>query len=179
MLKGKKVELRAIEKSDAPAYYKIRNDHEAQAFMSPLGRLPMSMAAIEKRIEEEEAANAKGKSRNFAVTLKGKFIGVCGYADYHAQNGTCLIFIMLGPAHCGKGLGTDALSVLLDLLFIELNMRKVQLGVFAENKRAITCYKKLGFVEEGLFKEQFYRDGKYHDDLEMALFKKDYQRHLK
>jgi RimJ/RimL family protein N-acetyltransferase len=173
MFKGKKVELRSAEKSDAAAYYKIWNDCRTREFLSPAGMFPQSMAEAEKLLENIASPQRKDIACTFAITFKGKFIGLCGYDNRNTRAGTCSVSIMIAPAVWGKGLGTDAFFVLLKFLFGELNVRKVQLSVFAEHKRAVACYKKLGFREEGLFKEQFYRDGGYHDELHMALFARD------
>ena len=74
----------------------------------------------------------------------------------------------------GKGYGSDALKVLIRFIFEEVNIYKIKLNVFSFNKRAISCYKKLGFKEEGILKDELYRNGKYFDIIPMALFKEDF-----
>jgi RimJ/RimL family protein N-acetyltransferase len=51
----------------------------------------------------------------------------------------------------------------------------VYLRVFSFNERAIRLYQKLGFYEEGNLKEQFYRDGAWHDVISMGLLKRNYK----
>ncbi|MGG7142515.1 GNAT family N-acetyltransferase [Clostridium nigeriense] len=53
-------------------------------------------------------------------------------------------------------------------------MNKIKLMVFSFNKRAISSYKKLGFREEALLKNEIYRNGKYYDEIPMAIFKDDW-----
>ena len=48
--------------------------------------------------------------------------------------------------------------------------RRVVLGVFPENVRAMAFYERHGFVREGLRRRQFVRAGEYHDEVLMARF---------
>ena len=79
----------------------------------------------------------------------------------------------------GKGYGYDALKTLIDFIFNECNMEKVKLSVYEFNTRAVACYKKLGFKEEGRLKKELYREGKYGDVILMAVFKEEYFSHTK
>ena len=42
-------------------------------------------------------------------------------------------------------------------------MHKVYLGVMWFNERAMKTYEKCGFVKEGISRDDFYKNGKYHD----------------
>lgn len=53
----------------------------------------------------------------------------------------------------GKGMGKAALQQVLQAAFMELNAHRVWLDVMADNLRAYTLYRKLGFVEEGKLRE--------------------------
>lgn len=74
-----------------------------------------------------------------------------------------------------RGYGSDALKVLNKFIFEEVNMNKIKLSAFSFNHRAIACYKKVGFQEEGRLKKEIYRNGKYHDEIVMAIFKEDFK----
>ncbi len=50
------------------------------------------------------------------------------------------------------------------------NWHRVRLTVVAENYRAVRSYEKVGFVREGLSRENYFgEDGKYHDEVQMGL----------
>lgn len=173
MYKGQKVILKAYEKSDIEMAHKLFNNFEMQRFLSPSAIFPISFE------EEAEFVASCGKNKDktysFAVTtLDGKYIGGCGYMNANWRNRTAWIGIAIAdPEYWGKGYGTEAAQLLLDFIFNELNLRKVLLNVFSFNERAIKCYQKLGFKEEGRLKEQVYKDGKYTDDIIMAKFKEN------
>lgn len=74
----------------------------------------------------------------------------------------------------GQGIGRDAFELLLNYAFNELNLYRLSLRVFSFNRRAITLYKKLGFKEEGVMREAFYRSGQWHDIHFMGILKREY-----
>jgi RimJ/RimL family protein N-acetyltransferase len=67
------------------------------------------------------------------------------------------------------GLGAAMLPKLLELARRE-GLHRVGLTVVAENARAVRLYEKFGFKVEGVLKDAYFgEDGKYHDELAMAL----------
>ena len=51
-----------------------------------------------------------------------------------------------------------------------LNLYKLYLLVDVENTRAIRIYEDAGFQHEGILKDEFFTDGRYHDVVRMCLF---------
>ncbi|MFX0063860.1 MAG: GNAT family N-acetyltransferase [Candidatus Hermodarchaeota archaeon] len=65
-------------------------------------------------------------------------------------NRTAMIGLFIGEKdYWGKGYGQDASKLLLDYAFNLLNLNSIMLGAFSFNKRAIRCYKSIGFKEIG------------------------------
>ena len=82
----------------------------------------------------------------------------------------------IGPAELrGQGLGTEALQLLLQFAFEELNLRRVGLTVLAYNERAIKTYQAAGFVEEGVIREAAERDGSRYDLLIYGLLRDEWE----
>lgn len=75
----------------------------------------------------------------------------------------------------GKGYGTDAMRLLLNFAFAELNLNRLSLTVFAYNTRAIRCYERLGFVTEGREREWLNRDGRRWDMIYMGLMRAEWE----
>lgn len=68
----------------------------------------------------------------------------------------------------GRGVGTALLRAALDLADGWLQLRRIELEVYADNAAAIALYTGHGFVEEGRHREYAYRDGTYVDAIAMA-----------
>ena len=175
MYSGDLVKLRAYNEEDAILAKEFINDFEVKRLLAIDAAFPISLWE-----EEEWIKSKKNTSRlvyDFAIeTLKdGKYIGGCSINELNVKNRNCTIGIMIGDKeYWSKGYGSDALKILIKFIFEELNINKIKLGVFAFNERAKACYKNIGFKEEGLLKNEIFREGKYHDEILMALFAKDY-----
>ncbi|KAF2394882.1 GNAT family N-acetyltransferase [Pseudomonas frederiksbergensis] len=68
----------------------------------------------------------------------------------------------------GKGVGSKLLATALDIADNWMNLRRVELSVYADNAAAIGLYRKFGFEDEGLFRDYAVRDGVLVDALSMA-----------
>jgi len=88
----------------------------------------------------------------FAVdTLDGEMVGEETLREVDRVRKTARLGIHLSPAWVGKGLGTDAVRVLLRYLFDLLHYDEMKLDVAAHNRRAMRSYEKLGFEVVGSF----------------------------
>jgi RimJ/RimL family protein N-acetyltransferase len=81
-------------------------------------------------------------------------------------------------AQRGQGCGTDAMRLLLQFAFDELNLHRVQLTVFRYNTHAIRLYERLGFQHEGTFREFLQRDGERYDMLLYGLLRREWAARL-
>lgn len=72
----------------------------------------------------------------------------------------------------GRGYGTDAMKVLMNFIFNNMNIRKIRLSTFSFNMRARKSYEKCGFEVEGILKDEIFKDGKYYDEIIMSVFNK-------
>lgn len=70
----------------------------------------------------------------------------------------------------GGGIGCSLLGACLGFGFLDHNFSKVELQVFASNTKAISLYKKFGFLTEGVRNKARHLDGKYDDLILMAKF---------
>jgi putative acetyltransferase len=68
----------------------------------------------------------------------------------------------------GKGVGTALMCAILDLADNWLNLRGLELEVYADNEAAISLYERMGFEVEGTLRQHAYRDGQYVDSKMMG-----------
>lgn len=73
---------------------------------------------------------------------------------------------------------TEAIKLIQEFSFNKLNLNKLELEVRTYNNRAIHCYEKYGFVEEGRLQENFFTDGEYTDTLVMGILKSEYENRM-
>jgi L-phenylalanine/L-methionine N-acetyltransferase len=68
----------------------------------------------------------------------------------------------------GKGVGSALMRAALDLADNWLGLKRIELTVYIDNKRAIALYRKFGFEVEGTHRGYSLRDGAYVDAHTMA-----------
>jgi RimJ/RimL family protein N-acetyltransferase len=105
----------------------------------------------------------------------GGFIGHVRFhnLDAHDQRASLAIGIE-DPARLGKGFGSEAIRLALTFGFGS-GLHRVSLRVLASNHRAIACYRKCGFIEEGREREAANVGGQWQDDIIMGLLAQDFE----
>jgi putative acetyltransferase len=76
--------------------------------------------------------------------------------------------LMVHDDWVGKGAGTALFGALLDIADNWLGLRRLELGVFADNAPAMALYKKFGFEAETVARADALRDGAFVDSIGMA-----------
>lgn len=118
----------------------------------------------------------KGFGFGIKTIADDTFIGICTLEPPDWRIRKALLGITIGETdYWGQGYGTDATLIMLRYAFLELNMNRVELGVFDYNTRAIRAYEKIGFVHEGARRQCLYRDGEYHDIFHMAILRAEWE----
>ena len=74
-----------------------------------------------------------------------------------------------------RGIGLKMINSILDIAFNDLNLHRVDLGVFSFNESAIACYKKAGFIIEGTFRECRKINGQYWSLVNMSILENEYR----
>jgi RimJ/RimL family protein N-acetyltransferase len=107
--------------------------------------------------------------------VEKKVIGFIGVKNINWFHRLAEIFYLIGEQdYWGRGLATDAVSLILNYAFKELNLHKIYGIVLVPNIASIRIFEKLGFSLEGTFKEEGYIDGIYHDIKRYGCLKADW-----
>jgi len=175
MFEGKLTRLRVYRKEDLKKVWSYINDENIMKYLRPGIPFPFKFEDEEKWYESFNGLSEK--SYTFAIErLKDdEYLGGCGINDIDWKNSFCEIGIFLSDNFCGNGYGTDALKILVDFIFNELNLNKVMLNVYDFNERAINSYKKVGFIEEGRLRDHIFRNGKYNDEVVMSILRREWE----
>ncbi|AYF48937.1 GNAT family N-acetyltransferase [Pseudomonas fluorescens] len=100
----------------------------------------------------------------------GEVIGQLGLEHYPRVRRAHVGSFGMGvaPAWQGKGVGSRLLAAALDVADNWMNLRRVELTVYADNETAHHLYRKFGFEVEGRMRDYALRDGVFVDTLSMA-----------
>ncbi|WP_454053291.1 GNAT family N-acetyltransferase [Clostridium sp. Marseille-Q7071] len=174
LLKGDRIKLSALKKEDVD---KITMWYEDVDFLRNYDggiAYPETKESMEKWYEE--TINSK---ENFCFSIRileeKNMIGFLVLSSIMWNNGSFWISICIGnEENRKKGYGSEALKLLIDYSFRELNLHRLQLTVFSYNTSAIKTYEKLGFKKEGVYREAIYRDNNRYDMYLYGLLKKEW-----
>ena len=100
-------------------------------------------------------------------------IGACGlhYIDFRLRSAEFGIFLGRDK---GAGKGKEALKMLCDYGFKELNLHKIWAEVYSSND-SIELYRKLGFKDDGILRDNFFHNGKYGNSIMMSVLEDEWQ----
>lgn len=174
LFESSKIKLRKMTSDDSVLYNKWRNDIEVMTSTNPF----LDLYHMDETREFVNQVILGSNSSKSYIILESKTetpIGIMSLIniDYKNRNAECIIDI--GEKDCwGKGYATEAMRLLLDYGFLEMNLHKIYLRVFSFNKKAIKLYEKMGFYYEGRCSESLFRQGKWHDIIHMGMLKKQY-----
>ncbi|WP_411953847.1 GNAT family N-acetyltransferase [Alkalibacillus sp. S2W] len=174
MFSTQRISLRKVEKNDAEKYHKWRNDTDVMFSTNPSLDL-YSFEDTKDFVENVLMDNSSSKSYIIIDRKNEITIGVTSLINIDYKNRNAESIIDIGEKeYWGQGYGTEALNLLLNYAFQELNLHRVSLKVFSFNEKAIRLYQKLGFKEEGKSRQSLFRNGQWHDIIHMGILAEEY-----
>ena len=169
MIESEGVILREIEEEDLDLIVKWRNDPEILRWL--FSYLPLNKIKQKKWYEKYLDDPTQ---QTFIIEVKEERTprGTIGLTDIDYKNQRADLGILIGDKSWqNKGMGKEALNLLIKFALDKMNIRKIKALVFKENVLAIKLYKSCGFVEEGVLRKEVYKNGDFKDVVIMALFK--------
>lgn len=170
---GERVRLAAPAEADAETMVAWSRDSE---FLTLLNDDPVR-PWLARQVKEDLASGPKPDEVVFMIrTLDGdRTIGFTALWGFEWTHGEAWVSIGIGDRRdWGRGLGTDAMRVMLRYAFIELNLHRVSLFLFDYNRRALRSYEKAGFVAEGRLRQPIRRGGRRSDEIVMGALRDEW-----
>lgn len=163
-LYGKQIMLREYRSDDIAGIRSWTNDQESVRYLSARYWMPQSYADAADFLEHATHAGSNGAFFVIAALEDEAYLGQIDLYTINWKLRSAEMAIVLGAeAQRGKGIGTEAIGLMLEYAFLTLGLERVELDVATENRRAIHCYEKSGFTLEGIKRHAFMLDGEYTD----------------
>lgn len=176
MILGKRVRLCPIERDNLPLLAAWLNDPDVRRYLNLY--LPVSISDEEKWLKAQQ--EKEPAAQPFLLEIRDRDgwlpIGEIGFDTVNWRDRWAEIFIFIGEkSYWQNGYGTEAMRLMMLNGFHNLNLHAIRLKVIDQNTRAIRCYKKLGFVEEGRMREAQFHDGGYLDVILMSILRSEWK----
>ena len=109
----------------------------------------------------------------FAIIDKSSntHIGNIKLGDIHPVHKYADIGLIIGNKnYWGKGIGTEAIKLVSQYAFENLNLMKVIAGIYENNVGSIKAFKKCGFKEAYVKKDTYFFENKFIDAIYFELY---------
>ena len=168
--------LRDVRSGDAADIFRFMSDARVTRY---IGQEPMnSLEQAEKRVQSFQTYFREKTGIPWVITHRanGKVIGTYVYWNIMPENFRAEIGYILDPAWWGQGLMTEVVAATLTFGFTTMGLNSIEAQTDPSNAASSRVLEKLGFVQEGYFREYYYEpaQGKFTDKTVFSLLKSDW-----
>ena len=152
MLKGENIQLRAIEPSDLEILYQWEND-------TNIWKVSHTITPISKHVLTEYLANAHqdifiAKQLRLIIEKDERSIGMIDLFDFEPLHQRAGIGIWIADeGERQKGFAKEALQLLLNYAFKQLQLKQIYCNISSINKASINLFSGLDFILVGVKKD--------------------------
>lgn len=164
-LKGKKIYIRALEPNDLEFIYAIENDQSIWEVSNT--HTPYSRFLVKQYLENAHQDIYEAKQLRLAICQDQDFpaVGLVDLFDFDPKNNRAGVGIVIqGNENKNKNIGTEALALLIEFAFSNLNLHQLFANISTENVASIALFTKFGFTKIGVKKGWTLIKGKYKDE---------------
>ena len=161
--------LRSARPADAEGFVRMMQD---AAVYSQLLQLPFPDADMWRtRLAGQQQATGHNPELHLVAEVQGEIVASAGLhptGPHLRRRHAMSLGMSVSVPWQGRGVGSALMQALLDYADNWLGVLRIELGVYADNLRAQSLYRKFGFELEGRQRAYALRDGQFVDSLLMA-----------
>lgn len=174
MIKGRNILLKPMNTSlvDSMLELEIRNKEFFIQYAPDRDPDYYTYAGQLKRMEAIEENWVKDLGYGFAIYLHDNSEPIGSIGLFNIKRGpsqTAMVGYSLDQEHNGKGYATEALRLIVDFAFDQLNLHRVEAEVMPSNIGSIKILERTGFHKEGIAKQNVRINGKWEDHQVLAI----------
>ena len=168
-----RIYLRALEPDDYKTSIKWRNDDEIWGMVG--GPKYFVSEAYEKKWVEDTIFNSRDIKLAICLKDTNTYIGNVYATDIDMITRSCTTGVLIGERdYWNQGYASEAYKLLLDYVFKERNINRVQAYVLESNVASLKMHQKVGYKIEGTLRQSLYKNGKYQNQVLLSILKEDY-----
>jgi len=168
--------LRPIQLADSASIFIYRSNSTVNQFQ---GWIPKTVDDVHDFITDRTSPeiNVPGSWFQFAIVKKeiNEIIGDVGVHFSDSDEFQVELGISLSQIHQGKGFATEALIGVINYLFNRMHKNRITASIDPRNQKSIQLFERLGFRKEAHFKQRYFINGEWVDDLVYAILKDEWE----
>jgi diamine N-acetyltransferase len=164
-LKGDNIYIRALEPNDLEFIYAIENDQSIWEVSNT--NTPYSRFLVKQYLENAHQDIYEAKQLRLAICQDQDFpaVGLIDLFDFDPKNNRAGVGIVIqGLENRNQNIGSEALDLLIQYAFYNLNLHQLYANIGCENKASIALFTKFGFQKIGVKKDWTLVNGVYKDE---------------
>ena len=167
---GEKCRLRPIKMEDLLQSVIWRNDPEVRDNIQGF-RYPVSEEMESKWLKSFIETSGTDRAGFAIEDLKDNgLVGFVFLNNIDLINKQAKLGTVLGNREkWGFGFGTESSKLICDYGMKMLGLHRIWVEILSDNKASIRMCEKIGFVQEGMMKDHFFTNNKFHDVVFMGL----------
>jgi len=169
-LKTKRLLLRKMKDTDAPALLFLRSDDRVMQYIGQ--EKTKTVEEAEGFIQKINTSVDAHESIMWAIALMndpGTMIGTICFWNILKDHYRAEVGYVLHPDHWHKGIMKEALQTVIDFGFTEMKLHSMEGHINPDNMVSGIVLEKCGFTREAYFKENFNFRGKFSDTAVYSL----------
>lgn len=177
VLETKRLLLRESTLDDAAALFSVMSDANVIRYLGP-----KPMTSVDEAIERIRGYHkqfADLHSIRWVVTLResGRLIGTGVLKNLETHRHRAALGYTIAADTWGKGFGTEIARAVIRYGFETVGLHSIEAQIDAQNEASITLVRKLDFVQEGHYREDYFSDltGRFTDTVVFSLLARDWQ----
>jgi diamine N-acetyltransferase len=171
-LKGTAVYLRALEPEDLEFVHAIENDEQMWEVSNT--QTPYSRYVIRQYLENAQQDIFAARQLRLAICTSDddKAVGLIDLFDFDPKNKRAGVGIIISESGQNRGIGSEALGLLIDYAFAHLDLHQLYANIDTGNDASLRLFAKFGFRNSGVKKDWNIVHGAYKDEALFQLINK-------
>jgi len=171
------IEIKLFETSEAKTLYALADRNRARLrqwlpWVDPT-RTPEDVRLFILRVLDQYHSNHGPQT---GIWVDGVLSGTVGCHPIDWSNRNCSLGYWIDAAHEGKGMMTRCCAVMLDHVFDELGLHRVEIRCGTGNLRSCAIPERLGFTREGVVREAEWVNDRWVDLVVWGILEEDWRR---
>lgn len=164
MIEGRSVDLRRVEPADLPLLARWLSDIEVNGRFEPFEQVSLS----------ELQRDFEAKADEFWFLAQKKDATPVGLVSHGKAHGGCWIGCLVVPAERGQGFGTEVIGLIVDYLFLHLDIGRIQCEIHPENAASQRMVERIGFQREGVLRKSYFSRGAWRDTVMFSILREEW-----
>lgn len=171
-----RVRINDLTLGDAQALFAYRSDREVARYQS---WSPASINEVRAFIARNTSTPFNQDDSWYQLAVRcantDELLGDIGVHFVASEGRQAELGFTIAPLHQRKGLGTLAVTAVLDHLFTTLKKHRVTASVDPRNKQSLALLRRVGMRQEAHFRQSLLLKGEWVDDVVFGLLGSDWR----